>query len=107
MVPAHLGISPVNCSTRHASSRWTILVLTAVALALAGCGRKGGLDLPPQASSMQPTSSTAPPPPQSTPDDQTAASKGNALFGTSVGDDSAPSAAKGRKKPFVLDRLVD
>jgi predicted small lipoprotein YifL len=96
----------VNCSTRPASSRWALLVLTASALALAGCGRKGGLDLPPQAtSSLQPTSSTAPAPVD--PEENSAANKGNALFGASPGDNSQPVAAKGRKKPFLLDPLVD
>ena len=32
------------------SSRWAIVLLAAAVLALAGCGRKGPLDLPPSAS---------------------------------------------------------
>src|SRR5206468_10881325 len=44
----------VNRTTSPASSRWAALVLIAVALALAGCGRKGMLDLPPNAP-VQPT----------------------------------------------------
>ena len=32
------------------SSRWTVVLLAAAALALAGCGRKGPLELPPSAS---------------------------------------------------------
>ncbi|MGY3406465.1 putative small lipoprotein YifL [Bradyrhizobium sp. GM5.1] len=36
---------------RPAGSGWAIIVLSLTALALAGCGRKGPLDLPPTASS--------------------------------------------------------
>ena len=32
---------------------WAIIVLSAAVLALAGCGRKGPLDLPPNAASAQ------------------------------------------------------
>jgi predicted small lipoprotein YifL len=94
----------VTCSTRPASAPWAILVLTASALALAGCGRKGGLDLPPQASA-QPTATAAPAP---DPDANSAANKGNALFAPSNGvDEGAPAATKGRKKSFILDPLLD
>jgi predicted small lipoprotein YifL len=71
-------------------------------LALAGCGRKGGLDLPPQ--SAQPLASSAP---AVDPDADAAAGKGSALFNAAPGDNSQPLAAKGRKRPFVLDPLLD
>ena len=35
---------------RLTSSGWAIILLSVTALALAGCGRKAGLDLPPNAS---------------------------------------------------------
>ena len=97
------GDFAVNCSTRPASRRWALLVLTVSALALAGCGRKGGLDLPPQAG-VQPSAATSP---VVDPDANSAANKGTAIFSTSSGDDSQPAAARGRKRAFVLDPLLD
>ena len=99
----------MNCSTRPASRRWALLVLTVSALALAGCGRKGGLDLPPQGSlqpqgNLQPSAAAEP---TVNPDANSAAGKGTAIFSTSSGDDSQPAAARGRKRAFVLDPLLD
>lgn len=74
-----------------------VVLLSAVALTLAGCGRKGGLDLPPSASGAPPTQTAE------TPD--AAASHGN-LFNPSYGSDAPPQAAKGQKKSFVLDPLL-
>jgi predicted small lipoprotein YifL len=68
-----------------------------VALALAGCGRKGPLDLPPTASA--PTASVAPG------DTQASAAKPS-LFDPSYGTNAAPAAPRGRKQPFVLDPLL-
>ncbi len=68
-------------------------------LALAGCGRKGPLDLPPTASS-QPA----------------AAVQGNAeadeaskpsVFNPSYGANAAPTAGRGPKKSFILDPLLN
>ena len=70
-----------------------------VALALAGCGRKGPLDLPPTASA--PTASVAPGPT----DDAQAAAKPS-LFDPSYGTNAAPAAPRGKKQPFVLDPLL-
>ncbi len=47
---ARFGDIAVNCISSPLSSRWTVILLAAAALALAGCGRKGPLDLPPSAS---------------------------------------------------------
>jgi predicted small lipoprotein YifL len=70
------------------------------ALVLAGCGRKGPLDLPPTASS--PTASAA-----ATPSDTTAeAASKPSLFNPSYGTDAAPAAPRGAKKPFILDPLL-
>ena len=93
----------MNLTTRPASSRWALVVLTAAALALAGCGRKGGLDLPPQ-SSGQPLAGSAT---AVDPEADGAAGKGSALFNTAPGENGQPMAAKGRKKPFILDPLLD
>jgi len=90
----------VTSKFRPAGSVWAIIVLSLTALALAGCGRKGPLDLPPTASSA-PTANVA------TPAD-TAAQKTSSMFNpTSSGADAEPAAARGRKKPFILDPLLD
>ncbi|CAN5398934.1 hypothetical protein BH11PSE4_BH11PSE4_07760 [soil metagenome] len=100
---AIFGDIAVNRPTSPASLR-VLLVLTAVGLALAGCGRKGSLDLPPQ-SSPRPLSESDR---AVDPDANSAAGKGSALFGNpNAGDDKEPVAARGRKKPFLLDPLLD
>ena len=73
---------------RPAGSGWAIIVLSLTALALAGCGRKGPLDLPPT-------------------DTETEAQKTPSVFNPTYGADAAPAATKGRKKPFILDPLLD
>ena len=84
-------------TTRPVSSKWATLVLLAASLALASCGRKGGLDLPPNGASL--SGAVAP---------QVAEepAKGN-VFDPSYGTDRPPEAAPGRKRPFVLDRRLD
>ena len=76
---------------RLTPSGWAILVLSAGALALGGCGRKSGLDLPPYATNAAPTANpeaerdgAAPP----------------------VVSEPGPAASKGRKRSFVLDPLL-
>ena len=82
---------------RLTSSGWTIILLSVTALALAGCGRKGPLDLPPNASnvSSQATATDS--------EAQRAAQPG--VFNPNFGSD-APEAPKGKKKPFILDPLL-
>ena len=84
---------------RPSSSGWAIILLSVTALALGGCGRKAGLDLPPTAAAPQaqvtPTDSEA----------ERAAQPG--VFNPSFGGDAPPGAPKGRKKAFVLDPLLD
>jgi predicted small lipoprotein YifL len=43
---------------RPSSSGWAIILLSVTALALGGCGRKGGLDLPPNAPQVSGASDT-------------------------------------------------
>ena len=86
---------------RPAGSGWAIIVLSLTALALAGCGRKGPLDLPPTASNAPVANGVAPT------DTETEAQKTPSVFNPSYGADAAPAAAKGKKKPFVLDPLLD
>ena len=66
-------------------------------LALAGCGRKGPLDLPPSATSA---SAAAPA------DSETEAASRPSVFNPNYGTDAPPTAPKGKKLPFVLDPLL-
>ncbi|UQR64473.1 lipoprotein [Bradyrhizobium sp. C-145] len=86
---------------RPAGSGWAIIVLSLTALALAGCGRKGPLDLPPTASNAPTVNGAAPV------DTETEAQRTPSVFNPTYGVDAAPAAAKGRKKPFILDPLLD
>jgi predicted small lipoprotein YifL len=75
-----------------------MLVVAATALALAGCGRKGGLDLPPGAAATADTEAAQV-------EAETAAKGG--VFDPSFGANAPPVAAKGRKKAFLLDPLLN
>jgi len=89
----------VTSKFRPAGSGWAIIVLSLSALALAGCGRKGPLDLPPTASGA---SNVAAPT-----DTETEAQRTPSVLNPTYGADAAPAATKGRKKPFILDPLLD
>ena len=82
---------------RLTSSGWAIIVLSAAALALGGCGRKGGLDLPPNA--MNSSSAVAP-------DSDTERATQPNVYNPTYGSESGPVAPKGPKKPFILDPLL-
>jgi predicted small lipoprotein YifL len=90
----------VNSTSSPVFARWAQVFLTAATLALAGCGRKGGLDLPPSASDQARAAAAS--------EDQArdAATKGS-LSDPSYGMDRGPEAAKGRKRSFILDPLLD
>jgi predicted small lipoprotein YifL len=75
-----------------------LVVVAAVALALAGCGRKGPLDLPPNAA--------GPAVEQGDTGEERAASKGT-VFDPSYGANELPGTPKGRKKSFILDPLLN
>jgi predicted small lipoprotein YifL len=79
---------------RPSSRGWAIIVLSVSALALGGCGRKAGLDLPPNA--MNAASNAEP-----DADGGDRVAPPGATYG-----ESGPVAPKGRKKPFVLDPLL-
>jgi predicted small lipoprotein YifL len=81
-------------------SRWAVILLAAAALALSGCGRKGALDLPPNAA--QSSAATAP---ALDADEERAASKGN-VFDPSYGADAPPKASRGSSRSFILDPLL-
>jgi predicted small lipoprotein YifL len=99
MVPP-IGDIAVNSTSSSVSTRWALIFLTTATLALAGCGRKGGLDLPPTASEQSRATAAA--------DDSAreAAAKGS-LFDPSYGMNNGPAASKGTRKSFILDPLLD
>ena len=84
-----------NSPTRQG---WAIILLSAAVLALGGCGRKGGLDLPPNSVGEPVAAAPA--------DSDAEAAAKPSVFNPSYGTDAAPAAAKGRKKPFILDPLL-
>nr|WP_228748209.1 lipoprotein [Bradyrhizobium sp. BR 10289] len=75
--------------------------MSLTALALAGCGRKGPLDLPPTASSASTANIAAPT------DTEIEAQKTPSVFNPTYGADAPPVAPKGSKRSFVLDPLLD
>jgi predicted small lipoprotein YifL len=94
---ARIGDFVVISNYRPSSSGWAIILLSVTALALGGCGRKAGLDLPPTAAAQaQPSSDT---------EGERAAQPG--VFNSTYGSEAGPSAPKGGKKKFVLDPLLD
>ena len=90
----------MNRNYRPTRRGWAIILLSAAALALGGCGRKGGLDLPPNA---PPQAAAAA---QADADHEPAASAPS-VYNPYYGSDAPPAATKGRKKPFILDPLLD
>ena len=84
----------MNRINRPTYQGWAVVALCAAVLALGGCGRKAGLDLPPNGSSLSDTAV------------QTEAEKPS-VFNPSFGADGAPVAAKGTKRGFVLDPLLN
>jgi predicted small lipoprotein YifL len=93
----------VNRSNSPGSSGWAIILLCATALALGGCGRKGGLDLPPNAASPNAAPQAAAP----AADTEAQQAATPSVFNPTYGSDAQPTAPKGRKKAFVLDPLLD
>ena len=89
----------MNRNDRPKYRGWALVLLSAVALALAGCGRKGPLDLPPTASS-QPAAAV-----QSNADADQASKP--SVFDPSYGANAPPTAGKGPKRPFALDPLLN
>jgi predicted small lipoprotein YifL len=91
----------VTSKFRPAGSGWAIIVLSVSALALAGCGRKGPLDLPPTASNASTANIAAPT------DTEIEAQKTPSVFNPTYGADAAPAATMGKKRSFILDPLLD
>jgi predicted small lipoprotein YifL len=87
----------VNRNLRLTSSGWAIILLSAAAIALGGCGRKAGLDLPPNA--MNSSSAVEP-------DSEGERAAQPSVYNPTYGSEGGPAAPKGRKKPFILDPLL-
>jgi predicted small lipoprotein YifL len=90
----------VNRNYSPTASGWAIVLLSAAVLALGGCGRKGGLDLPPN---TPPQAAAAA---QAAADHEPAASKPS-VFDPTYGSEAPPAAPKGQKRSFILDPLLD
>ncbi len=88
------------CNYRPTCRGWAIVLLSAAVLALGGCGRKRALDLPPNAP-PQPAAAA-----QRNADHEPAASTPS-VFNPPTAADAPPTAGKGRKRPFVLDPLLN
>ena len=69
-------------------------------LALGGCGRKSGLDLPPNASSQADTAAAAA-------DTEAEQASKPSVFNPYYGTDAPPTAPKGGRKSFILDPLLN
>jgi predicted small lipoprotein YifL len=92
----------VNRNYRPTSRGWAIVLLGA-ALALGGCGRKGGLDLPPNASPQAAAAAQADADHEPGVREQSVSQQGV----LNPNSDVPPTAPKGRRKKFVLDPLLD
>jgi predicted small lipoprotein YifL len=92
-----IGDFAVISNYRPSSSGWAIILLSVTALALGGCGRKGGLDLPPNAA----------PQAQGASDTEAERAAQPGVFNPTYGTEAGPTAPKGGKKKFVLDPLLD
>ena len=88
----------MNRTSGSMSTAWTLVALAAVALAFAGCGRKGPLDLPPTAA--------GPVVEQGDIGEERAAAKGN-VFDPTYGANELPKTPKGNKRSFILDPLLN
>jgi predicted small lipoprotein YifL len=93
-----LRIVAVNRTSGPVSAGWTLVAVAGLALALAGCGRKGPLDPPPNAA--------APLVEQGDVGEEHAPTKGN-VFDPSYGANELPKPPKGSKRSFILDPLLN
>jgi predicted small lipoprotein YifL len=94
------GDIAVNRSSSPLTPKWAVILVAAAVLALAGCGRKGPLDLPP--TGTQPSATTAP----ADPDSETEQASKPSVFNPAYGSEAGPTASKGAKKSFILDPLL-
>jgi len=93
----------VNSRNNPSFSKLTAIALIALTCALAGCGRKAGLDLPPDA------------PPEAKTQSQSDYAATPGLSGSNVqseiyrppGSTNVPTAPRGEKKRIPLDAILD
>ena len=97
---ARIGDFVVTSNYRPTCQGWAIILLSAAVLALGGCGRKGGLDLPPN---TPPQAAAAA---QQDADHEPAASAPS-VFDPYYGTNAPPAANKGGRKSFILDPLLN
>ena len=88
------------------SSKMTAVLLIALTCALAGCGRKGNLDLPPSTSDYQGGPGSAPDN-SSAPAQSAATAQGNLYETGTNATDKGPVAPRGPKKRIILDPILD
>ena len=99
---ARIGDLAVRSTLCPKISGFCLVLVSLAALTLAGCGRRGPLDLPPTAASAS-SANAAPAAPA---DPEAAAASRPSVFNPSYGADAAPAAPKGGKKAFILDPLL-
>ena len=92
----------MNRNYSPASRGWAIILVGVAVLALAGCGRKGPLDLPPNAASAQTPVLGSP-----AVDTEAEQASKPSLFNSTYGADAPPAAPRGTKKPFILDPILN
>jgi predicted small lipoprotein YifL len=97
---ARIGDLIVTSNYSPTASGWAIVLLGVAVLALGGCGRKSTLDLPPTASPQAAAAA------QANADHEPAESSKPSVFNPYYGTDAPPAAAKGNKRPFILDPLL-
>jgi predicted small lipoprotein YifL len=95
---ARIGDFVVNSNYRPGYRGWAVILLSVVALSLGGCGRKAGLDLPPNAQARSDAVG------QADPDAERAAQP--SVFNPTYGSDASQAAPKGPKRPFILDPIL-
>jgi len=93
------GDISVTGFNRSGAAKLALLGAAALLLALGGCGRKTGLDLPP-------TASVPPPQPGATAQAPRPATNPLGLLDPTAQEEQ-PQAAPGRKKRIILDPILD
>jgi predicted small lipoprotein YifL len=97
---ARIGDIDVIRKSRPTTSGWAIVLLSAAALTLGACGRKGPLD-PPTSNINGPVASA----PAATDTEAENAAKPS-VYNSTYGTEAGPVAPRGAKRSFVLDPLL-
>jgi predicted small lipoprotein YifL len=95
----------VTSRSNRSFSKLTAVALIALTCALAGCGRKAGLDLPPGASAEQQERAAAADAAGAA--DRNSASNLQSEVYRPPGSTGAPLAPRGEKKRIPLDAILD